>query len=106
MWLFLSECMSLFDLCKALGRIAWFSALKYSFDNLFSYIIFYLVIFVSCLQLLVEILRFSALTFSTLLRFTDFGDKELMDTVEIFISEVLNLTKDSISHAKVICFSQ
>ncbi|KAK7356496.1 hypothetical protein VNO80_15769 [Phaseolus coccineus] len=52
--------------------------------------------------LLVEILRFSASTFSTLLKFTDFGDKELMDTVEIFILEVLNLTKDSISHAKKI----
>ncbi|KAK8467702.1 hypothetical protein PHAVU_007G134600 [Phaseolus vulgaris] len=53
-------------------------------------------------QLLVEILRFSASTFSTLLKFTDFGDKELMDTVEIFILEVLDLTKDSISHAKNI----
>jgi len=52
-----------------------------------------------------EILRFSASTFSTLLKFTDFGDKELMDTVEIFILEALNLTKDSISDAKVICFS-
>lgn len=49
-----------------------------------------------------EILRFSASTFSTLLKFTDFGDKELMDTVEIFILEVLDLTKDSISHAKNI----
>ncbi|XP_006589330.1 uncharacterized protein [Glycine max] len=53
-------------------------------------------------QLLVEILRFSASTFSTLLKFTDFGDKELMDTVEIFILEALNLTKDSISEAKKI----
>ncbi|CAJ1976571.1 unnamed protein product [Sphenostylis stenocarpa] len=53
-------------------------------------------------QLLVEILRFSASTFSTLLKFTDFGDKEFMDNVEIFILEVLNLTKDSISHAKKI----
>ncbi|KOM52407.1 hypothetical protein LR48_Vigan09g106600 [Vigna angularis] len=56
-------------------------------------------------QLLVEIIRFSALTFSTLLKFTDFGDKELMGTVEIFISEVLNLTKDSISHATHSSFS-
>ncbi|XP_014627762.1 uncharacterized protein [Glycine max] len=53
-------------------------------------------------QLLMEILRFSASTFSTLLKFTDFGDKELMDTVEIFILEALNLTKDSISDAKKI----
>ncbi|KAL9318021.1 hypothetical protein ACSQ67_014538 [Phaseolus vulgaris] len=56
-------------------------------------------------SLLVEILRFSASTFSTLLKFTDFGDKELMDTVEIFILEVLDLTKDSISHAKHRSFS-
>ncbi|KAK7391585.1 hypothetical protein VNO78_20002 [Psophocarpus tetragonolobus] len=53
-------------------------------------------------ELLVEILRFYASTFSTLLKFTDFGDKVRMDTVEIFISEALNLTKDSISDAKNI----
>lgn len=56
------------------------------------------------MQLLLEILRFSASTFSALLKFTD-GDKELMDDVETFIIEALNLTKDSISDAKVICFS-
>ncbi|KAL2325030.1 hypothetical protein Fmac_024088 [Flemingia macrophylla] len=50
-------------------------------------------------QLLAEILRFSASTFSTLLKFSDFHDKEL-DIVEVFILEALNLTKDSISDAK------
>ncbi|KAJ1404809.1 hypothetical protein SESBI_26387 [Sesbania bispinosa] len=53
-------------------------------------------------QLLLGILRFSESTFSALLKFTDFGDKELMDTVETFILEALNLTKDSISDAKKI----
>lgn len=57
------------------------------------------------MQLLLEILRFSSSTFSALLEFTDFGDKELMDILENFILEALNLTKDSISDAKVICFS-
>ncbi|XP_061337520.1 uncharacterized protein LOC133284511 [Gastrolobium bilobum] len=53
-------------------------------------------------KLLLEILRFSASTFSALLKFTDFGDKESMDIVETFILEALNLTKDSISDAKKI----
>ncbi|XP_003591635.3 uncharacterized protein [Medicago truncatula] len=53
-------------------------------------------------QLLLEILRFSASTFSALLKFTDISNKELMNNVEIFTIEVLNLTKDSISEAKKI----
>ncbi|RDX58454.1 hypothetical protein CR513_62229, partial [Mucuna pruriens] len=53
-------------------------------------------------QLLVDTLRLSATTFSTLLKFTDFGDKELIDIIEIFILEALNLTKYSISDAKKI----
>ncbi|XP_057427797.1 uncharacterized protein LOC130721081 isoform X2 [Lotus japonicus] len=53
-------------------------------------------------QLLLEILRFSSSTFSALLEFTDFGDKELVDILENFILEALNLTKDSISDAKKI----
>ncbi|XP_027367312.1 uncharacterized protein LOC113873405 [Abrus precatorius] len=53
-------------------------------------------------QLLMEILRFSASIFSALLKFTDFGDKELMGMVENFILEALTLTKDSISGAKQI----
>lgn len=53
-------------------------------------------------QLLLEILRFSASAFSALLKFTDISNKELMDNVEIFTIEVLNLTKDSISEAKKI----
>ena len=57
------------------------------------------------MQLLLEILRFTASTFSALLKFPDFGDKELMNIVETFTIEALNLTKDSISEAKVICFS-
>ncbi|XP_029128453.1 uncharacterized protein LOC109804742 isoform X2 [Cajanus cajan] len=52
-------------------------------------------------QLLLEILRFSASTFSNLLKSSDFRDKESLDIVEIFISEALSLTKDSISDAKV-----
>ncbi|KAK7268660.1 hypothetical protein RIF29_21365 [Crotalaria pallida] len=53
-------------------------------------------------QLLLDILRFSASTFSALLRFTDFADKELMSVFETFVLEELNLTKDSISDAKKI----
>jgi hypothetical protein len=56
------------------------------------------------MQLLLEILRFSKSTFSALLKFTDISNKELMDNVETFLIEVLNLTKDSISEAKVTCF--
>ncbi|XP_052110550.1 uncharacterized protein LOC107466474 [Arachis duranensis] len=51
-------------------------------------------------KLLLEILRFTASTFSALLKFPDFGDKELMNIVETFTIEALNLTKDSISEAK------
>ncbi|KAI5399327.1 hypothetical protein KIW84_064619 [Lathyrus oleraceus] len=53
-------------------------------------------------QLLLEILRFSSSTFSALLKFTDISNNELMDNVETFIIEVLNLTKDSVSEAKRI----
>ncbi|CAI8603872.1 unnamed protein product [Vicia faba] len=53
-------------------------------------------------QLLLEILRFSSSTFLALLKFTDNSNKELMDNVETFIIEVLNLTKDSVSEAKKI----
>ncbi|XP_027189235.1 uncharacterized protein [Cicer arietinum] len=53
-------------------------------------------------QLLLEIQRFSLSTFSALLKFTDVVNKELMDDVETFTVEVLNLTKDSISEAKKI----
>ncbi|WJX13796.1 hypothetical protein P8452_04147 [Trifolium repens] len=53
-------------------------------------------------QLLLEILRFSKSTFSALLKFTDISNKELMDNLETFLIEVLNLTKDSISEAKKI----
>ncbi|KAK7278555.1 hypothetical protein RJT34_23586 [Clitoria ternatea] len=53
-------------------------------------------------QLLVEILSFSESILSTLLKFADFCDNELLDIVESFILEALNLTKDSISDAKRI----
>ncbi|MED6156978.1 hypothetical protein PIB30_019278 [Stylosanthes scabra] len=53
-------------------------------------------------KLLLEILRFTASTFSALLKFPDFGDKELLNIVETFTIEALNLTKDSISEAKKI----
>ncbi|KAL1294880.1 hypothetical protein HN51_055717 [Arachis hypogaea] len=53
-------------------------------------------------KLLLEILMFTASTFSALLKFLDFGDKELMIVVETFTIEALNLTKDSISEAKKI----
>lgn len=36
-------------------------------------------------KLLLEVQRFSASIFSTLLKFTDIGDKELVDNVETFI---------------------
>ncbi|MED6132192.1 hypothetical protein PIB30_016832 [Stylosanthes scabra] len=57
---------------------------------------------IKCLALLLEILRFTASTFSSLLKSPDFGDKELMNIVETFTIEALNLTKDSISEAKKI----
>ncbi|GAU30724.1 hypothetical protein TSUD_39480 [Trifolium subterraneum] len=53
-------------------------------------------------QLLLEVLRFSESTFLALLKFTDISNKELMDNVETFLIEVLNLTKDSISEAKKV----
>ncbi|KAL7219973.1 hypothetical protein ACSBR2_012939 [Camellia fascicularis] len=53
-------------------------------------------------QLLVDLLRYTAASFSALARYPVLDDKELMVTVEKFTFELLNLTNSSISEIKRI----
>ncbi|XP_057958263.1 uncharacterized protein LOC131151089 isoform X2 [Malania oleifera] len=53
-------------------------------------------------QLLLDLLSFSAASFSTLARYPVLKDKILMGTLEKFILEQLNITKDSVSEIKRI----
>ena len=53
-------------------------------------------------QLLLDVLNFSAASYSALTRCLVSVDKESMDVSERFIMEQLNLTKDSISESKVL----
>lgn len=62
-------------------------------------VFFFLYLF---LQLLLDLLSFSGVSFSALARFPVYTDKLSMDIVEKFLVEQLNLIKDSISHIKVL----
>ncbi|XP_041013996.1 uncharacterized protein LOC121257155 isoform X1 [Juglans microcarpa x Juglans regia] len=53
-------------------------------------------------QLLLDLLRFSAASFSALATYHVSDDEPLMDSVENYISEQLNLTKNSIAEVKRI----
>jgi len=53
------------------------------------------------LQLLLDLLSFSAASFSALARYSVSDDKPSIDIVEKYILEQLDVTKDSVSEVKV-----